>query len=304
MTGAAAVVVMKRRKADELGLPVMAGIRAYSSAGVDPAIMGTGPIPATQRCLDKAGWSVDELDLVEANEAFAAQAISVNSELGWDPEKVNVNGRRHCAGTSHRSFGLPGFSHTSPCHAAPGRTQRDWPHCVSAAARESPWRWKDNLTVLTDMRIIKKYPNRRLYDTEISKYITLDDVRKLVLDGVEFRVTDVKTEEDLTRNVLLQIISEQEHEGKPIFNTPDADPAHPFLRQRLPVRIQRLFAEKAWKCLPAQQQSIQKNFQQAVSSNPFAATMSEITEQNMEAWRQLQDSLFQDDGLYRPGSGK
>jgi acetyl-CoA C-acetyltransferase len=90
--GAAAVVVMNRQQADELGLPVMAGIRAYASAGVDPALMGTGPIPATQRCLDKAGWSVDELDLVEANEAFAAQAISVNSELGWNPEKVNVNG--------------------------------------------------------------------------------------------------------------------------------------------------------------------------------------------------------------------
>ena len=90
--GAAAVIVMSRRKADELGLPIIAGIKAYASAGVDPAIMGTGPIPATQRCLDKAGWSVDELDLVEANEAFAAQAISVNSELGWDPERVNVNG--------------------------------------------------------------------------------------------------------------------------------------------------------------------------------------------------------------------
>ena len=90
--GAAAVIVMSRRKADELGLPVIAGIKAYASAGVDPAIMGTGPIPATQRCLDKAGWSVDELDLVEANEAFAAQSISVNSELGWDPERVNVNG--------------------------------------------------------------------------------------------------------------------------------------------------------------------------------------------------------------------
>ena len=90
--GAAAVIVMSRGKADELGLPVMADIRAYASAGVDPAIMGTGPIPATQRCLTRAGWTVDELDLVEANEAFAAQAISVNSELGWDQEKVNVNG--------------------------------------------------------------------------------------------------------------------------------------------------------------------------------------------------------------------
>ena len=90
--GAAAVVVTSRAKADELGLPVTATISAYASAGVDPAIMGTGPIPATERCLDKAGWTVAELDLVEANEAFAAQAISVNNGLGWDTEKVNVYG--------------------------------------------------------------------------------------------------------------------------------------------------------------------------------------------------------------------
>ncbi len=90
--GAAAVVVMSRAKAEELALTPMAGISAYASAGVDPAIMGTGPIPATERCLDKAGWTVDDLDLVEANEAFAAQAISVNNGLGWDAEKVNIYG--------------------------------------------------------------------------------------------------------------------------------------------------------------------------------------------------------------------
>ena len=83
---------MSRAKAGELGLPVMAGISAYASAGVDPAIMGTGPIPATERCLGKAGWTVDDLDLVEANEAFAAQAISVNNGLGWDAQKVNISG--------------------------------------------------------------------------------------------------------------------------------------------------------------------------------------------------------------------
>ena len=90
--GAAAVVVMSRAKARALGLPVLATIRAGSSAGVDPAIMGTGPIPASQKALARAGWSVADLDLVEANEAFAAQAISVNRGLGWDPAKVNVNG--------------------------------------------------------------------------------------------------------------------------------------------------------------------------------------------------------------------
>lgn len=90
--GAAAVIVMSESKAKELGLTPLARIRAGASAGVDPAIMGTGPIPATRRCLEKAGWQVPELDLVEANEAFAAQAISVNRDLGWDPAKVNVNG--------------------------------------------------------------------------------------------------------------------------------------------------------------------------------------------------------------------
>ncbi len=90
--GAAAVVVMSASKAVELGLEPLATIRSYASAGVDPAIMGTGPIPATRNCLNKAGWQVADLDLIEANEAFAAQAISVNRELGWDTAKVNVNG--------------------------------------------------------------------------------------------------------------------------------------------------------------------------------------------------------------------
>jgi acetyl-CoA C-acetyltransferase len=90
--GAAAVLVMSESKAKELGLEPLATIKAYSTAGVDPAIMGTGPIPASKHCLEKAGWSVNDLDLVEANEAFAAQAISVNRDMGWDTAKVNVNG--------------------------------------------------------------------------------------------------------------------------------------------------------------------------------------------------------------------
>jgi acetyl-CoA C-acetyltransferase len=90
--GAAAVVVTSERKAKALGLRPLGCIAGYASAGVDPAVMGTGPIPATQRCLERAGWTVEQLDLVEANEAFAAQAISVNRSLGWDSEKVNVNG--------------------------------------------------------------------------------------------------------------------------------------------------------------------------------------------------------------------
>ncbi|EIJ34131.1 acetyl-CoA C-acetyltransferase [Thiothrix nivea] len=90
--GAAAVVVMTASKAKELGLTPMARIVSFSSAGVDPAIMGTGPIPATTKCLEKAGWSVADLDLIEANEAFAAQAMSVNESLGFDLNKVNISG--------------------------------------------------------------------------------------------------------------------------------------------------------------------------------------------------------------------
>ncbi len=90
--GAAAVIVASASKAEALGLKPLARIKAFASAGVDPAIMGTGPIPATRKCLEKAGWAVEDLDLVEANEAFAAQAMSVNHDLGWDPAKINVNG--------------------------------------------------------------------------------------------------------------------------------------------------------------------------------------------------------------------
>ena len=90
--GAAAVMLMSAAKAKALGLPVLAKIAAYSNAGVDPAIMGIGPVSATQRCLSKAGWSLEQLDLIEANEAFAAQALSVGKELNWDADKVNVNG--------------------------------------------------------------------------------------------------------------------------------------------------------------------------------------------------------------------
>ena len=90
--GAAAVMLMSAAKAKALGLPVLAKIAAYANAGVDPAIMGIGPVSATQRCLSKAGWTLQQLDLIEANEAFAAQALAVGQELNWDASKVNVNG--------------------------------------------------------------------------------------------------------------------------------------------------------------------------------------------------------------------
>ncbi|HEX7417348.1 MAG TPA: acetyl-CoA C-acyltransferase, partial [Steroidobacteraceae bacterium] len=90
--GAAVVMMMSARKAAELGLTPLARVKAYASAGVDPKVMGMGPVPASQLCLRKAGWTHQDLDLLEINEAFAAQAIAVNRQMGWDTSKINVNG--------------------------------------------------------------------------------------------------------------------------------------------------------------------------------------------------------------------
>ena len=90
--GAAAVIVMSAERAGKLGLKPLARIEAFASSGVDPAIMGMGPVPASRRCLEKAGWKPADLDLMEINEAFAAQACAVNQEMGWDTSRINVNG--------------------------------------------------------------------------------------------------------------------------------------------------------------------------------------------------------------------
>jgi acetyl-CoA C-acetyltransferase len=90
--GAAALVVMSREEAERRGAPILARIASWASAGVDPSIMGIGPVPASRKALEKAGWTVGDLDLIEANEAFAAQALAVGKDMGWDPDKVNVNG--------------------------------------------------------------------------------------------------------------------------------------------------------------------------------------------------------------------
>jgi acetyl-CoA C-acetyltransferase len=90
--GAAALVLMSRAEAERRGAPILARVASWASAGVDPSIMGIGPVPASRKALEKAGWTIADLDLIEANEAFAAQALAVGKELGWDPDKVNVNG--------------------------------------------------------------------------------------------------------------------------------------------------------------------------------------------------------------------
>jgi acetyl-CoA C-acetyltransferase len=90
--GAAATLLMPAEAAEKRGIEPLARIASYATAGLDPAIMGVGPIHASRKALEKAGWKVEDLDLIEANEAFAAQACAVNKDMGWDPEKVNVNG--------------------------------------------------------------------------------------------------------------------------------------------------------------------------------------------------------------------
>ena len=108
----AAVVVMSKEKADELGIKPLCTIKSYASAGVDPKIMGVGPVPACKKALDKAGLKVEDLDLIEANEAFAAQSVAVKKDLNFDPEKINVNGGAIALGTSYRSIRLQNSHHS------------------------------------------------------------------------------------------------------------------------------------------------------------------------------------------------
>ena len=144
---------------------------------------------------------------------------------------------------------------------------------------------------MSETRIIKKYPNRRLYDTEDSKYITLEDVKRLVLAGVDFCVKDVKTDEDLTRNILLQIISEQEHGGEPFFTT---DLLTQIIRS-YGDSLQTLagsYLQKSMQLFVEQQ----KQFQETMSSNPITA-MSHMAEQNMKLWQEMQETFFKAAGI-------
>jgi polyhydroxyalkanoate synthesis repressor PhaR len=148
---------------------------------------------------------------------------------------------------------------------------------------------------MSEIRTIKKYPNRRLYDTEISKYITLEDVKRLVLDGVDFKVIDVKSEEDLTRSILLQIIAEQEHNGEPLFSTRTLTQ---LIRSYGNV-YQSAFAEylqNTLEILAEQQKKFQRGIQKAATTNPLTA-MQEMTEKNLEIWQQMQDSFMKASGF-------
>ena len=144
---------------------------------------------------------------------------------------------------------------------------------------------------MSNTRIIKKYPNRRLYDTEISKYITLDNVRQLVMDDVNFVVKDVKTDEDLTRGILLQIISEQEHDGEPFFSTSALSQIIRFYDDSM-QGLAGDFIQKSLELFVAQQ----KQLQDAVTINPLTA-MNEIAENNLKMWQDMQEGFFKTAGL-------
>ncbi|GJM06190.1 MAG: hypothetical protein DHS20C09_21860 [marine bacterium B5-7] len=143
---------------------------------------------------------------------------------------------------------------------------------------------------MEDKRIIKKYPNRRLYDTEESKYITLEDIKKLVLNNKEFIVKDVKSEEDLTRTILLQIITEQEDDGEPLFTTQALSHIIRFYGDSV-QSVAGDYIQKSIDLFVTQQKQLQDQLQTAVTTNPMTA-MTELTEQNLETWKTMQENFF------------
>ncbi|MEN8131880.1 MAG: polyhydroxyalkanoate synthesis repressor PhaR [Pseudomonadota bacterium] len=139
-------------------------------------------------------------------------------------------------------------------------------------------------------RVIKKYPNRRLYDTEFSRYITISDVRELVVKKIDFTVIDTHTKEDLTRSVLLQIITEQESGGKPIFTTEILSKIIRFYGDS----IQGVFSsylEKSLTLFTEQQAQLQKQFQDMMGSTPMGS-MADLTKKNLEIWQEMQENFL------------
>ncbi len=152
---------------------------------------------------------------------------------------------------------------------------------------------------MEEKRVIKKYPNRRLYDTEESKYITLEDIKKLVINNKEFIVKDVKSEEDLTRSILLQIIIEQEDDGEPLFNTQALSHIIRFYGDSV-QSVAGDYLQKSISLFVSQQKQLQDQLQSAVTSNPLTA-MTELTEKNLDMWKKMQESFF-DNAMKSPFS--
>ena len=150
-------------------------------------------------------------------------------------------------------------------------------------------------------RVIKKYPNRRLYDTAESKYVTLNDVRKLVLDGVGFCVIDKKSGDDITRNILLQIIIEQEDEGEPLFTTEVLEQMIGFYGDSV-QGVAGDFISQSLELFRKQQEQFGMQVREAMEANPMSSVLGEMTKQNMELWKKMQSSFFQN--AMRPSGDK
>ena len=154
---------------------------------------------------------------------------------------------------------------------------------------------------MPEKRIIKKYPNRRLYDTEVSKYITIEDVRRLVVEGIDFCVKDVKTDEDLTRAILLQIIAEQEHDGAPLFSTRTLTQLIRFYGNAYQTAFAD-YLQQSMDIFSTQQQEFQQRLQKSATASPLSA-MTELTQRNLELWQQVQDNFFKAAGLAQQRKG-
>lgn len=143
---------------------------------------------------------------------------------------------------------------------------------------------------MSKVRIIKKYPNRRLYDTEISSYITIDEVRQLVVDGENFEVRDAKSGEDLTRSVLLQIISDHEERGSPLFTTQLLSQLIRFYGDSL-QGFMGSYLERSLQAFVEQQQTFRNQMNNVLGQTPWTV-LNEMTERNMELWKTMQASVL------------
>lgn len=142
---------------------------------------------------------------------------------------------------------------------------------------------------MTRSRVIKKYPNRRLYDTDISSYITIEDVRQLIVDGEQFEVRDAKTGEDLTRQVLLQIIAEHEQDGQPMLSTQLLSQIIRFYGDSM-QGFMGTYLERSMQTFMEQQAQLRQQMGSVLGQTPWTM-MNQLTERNMELWKEFQDNL-------------
>ncbi|MGZ8217414.1 polyhydroxyalkanoate synthesis repressor PhaR [Methylomagnum sp.] len=151
-------------------------------------------------------------------------------------------------------------------------------------------------------RIIKKYPNRRLYDTVVSAYITLEDIRRLVKDGVKFRIVDAKTEEDITRSILMQVILEQEEQGKPIFSREVLEQIIRAYGDTM-QGFMSSYLEQSLSVFTQQQKLMEEQMAKLMETGPMSV-FGDLARQNLKLWQSMQDTFLKGYGMGGPGDGK